>query len=78
MEYISVALADTIMGRYPDPRSIPYREWCYVQGYILAGFEKLFESTLEPGNSITSRSSRTPRSMPKAASPPSPEKASTT
>lgn len=48
MEYISVALADTIMGRYPDPRSIPYREWCYVQGYILAGFEKLFESTREP------------------------------
>ncbi len=47
MEYISVALADTIMGRYPDPRSIPYRDWCYVQGYVLAGFEKLFESTRE-------------------------------
>jgi unsaturated rhamnogalacturonyl hydrolase len=45
---LSMALADTIMSRYPNPDDIPYRRWCYVQGYILCGFEKLWAYT---GNS---------------------------
>jgi rhamnogalacturonyl hydrolase YesR len=47
MENLSVALARTIMTRHPDPRTIPYKPWCYVHGYVLAGFEKLYESTQE-------------------------------
>jgi rhamnogalacturonyl hydrolase YesR len=38
-------LAETIMSRYPNPDDIPYRRWCYVQGYILCGFEKLWLCT---------------------------------
>ena len=49
MEKTSIALANTIMTRYPDPRTIPYRQWCYVHGYFLAGFEKLYESSRDPG-----------------------------
>jgi rhamnogalacturonyl hydrolase YesR len=48
MNNLSIALADTIMARYPDPLTIPYKRWCYVHGYVLAGFEKLYESTREP------------------------------
>ena len=42
---LSIALADTILARYPDPDTIPYRRWCYVQGYWLCGFEKLWTYT---------------------------------
>ena len=45
---LSTALADTILIRFPDPDSIPYRRWCYVQGYVLAGFEKLWQITRDP------------------------------
>ena len=45
---LSIALADTIMKRHPDPLTIPYKRWCYVHGYVLAGFEKLFASTGDP------------------------------
>src|SRR4051794_1846786 len=38
----SIALADSILRRFPDPDDIPYRHWCYVQGYVLCGFEKLW------------------------------------
>ena len=48
MKNLSIALADTIMTRHPDPLTIPYKRWCYVHGYVLAGFEKLYESTREP------------------------------
>jgi rhamnogalacturonyl hydrolase YesR len=41
----SIALADTILARFPDPDTIPYRRWCYVQGYVLCGFEKLWRIT---------------------------------
>ena len=41
----SIALADSIMRRFPDPDSIPYRRWCYVQGFDLCGFEKLWTYT---------------------------------
>jgi unsaturated rhamnogalacturonyl hydrolase len=42
MPPLSHALADTILARYPDPDTIPYQAWCYVQGYVLIGLEKLW------------------------------------
>jgi len=42
---ISIALADSILTRFPDPDEIPYRRWCYVQGYVLCGLEKLYDLT---------------------------------
>jgi rhamnogalacturonyl hydrolase YesR len=48
MAKLSIALADTIMRRHPDPLTIPFRNWCYVHGYVLAAFEKLFASTGDP------------------------------
>jgi rhamnogalacturonyl hydrolase YesR len=42
MKLLSTALADSILARYPDPDTIPYRRWCYVQGYVLIGLEKLW------------------------------------
>jgi len=33
------------MARHPDPLTIPYKSWCYIHGYVLTGFEKLFELT---------------------------------
>jgi rhamnogalacturonyl hydrolase YesR len=48
MRPLSIALADTILARYPDPDSIPYKRWCYVQGYVLCGFEKLWRCTNDP------------------------------
>src|SRR5271169_4511958 len=47
MKDLAVVLADTIMARYPDPTTIPFRRWCYVHGYVLAGFEKLHDATGE-------------------------------
>jgi rhamnogalacturonyl hydrolase YesR len=41
----SVALANTIMTRFPDPSTYPFRSWCYPQGYILMGMDKLWQST---------------------------------
>ncbi len=43
----SVALAESIMARFPDPDDIPFRPWCYVQGYVLSGLEMLYEYTAE-------------------------------
>ena len=48
MNKMSVALADSILTRFPNPDHIPYRSWCYVQGYVLAGFEKLWTYTGDP------------------------------
>ena len=45
MQPIAIALADTVMARYPDPDAIPWRRWCYVQGYALQGFDRLYEYT---------------------------------
>ncbi len=45
MKHMSTALADTILQRFPNPDDIPYRSWCYVQGYVLCGFEKLWAYT---------------------------------
>jgi len=46
-KFWSVAYADSLMARYPDPDSIPHRAWCYTQGYILRGFEMLADKTGE-------------------------------
>jgi rhamnogalacturonyl hydrolase YesR len=48
MKNLAISLADTIMKRHPDPLTIPYRRWCYVHGYLLAGFEKLHALTGDP------------------------------
>ena len=48
MTYLSIALAETILSRFPDPDTIPYRRWCYVQGYVLCGFEQLWQYTGDP------------------------------
>jgi rhamnogalacturonyl hydrolase YesR len=45
MPPLSLALADTILARYPDADQIPWKPWCYMQGYILAGLEKLAART---------------------------------
>ncbi|MBE0696952.1 MAG: glycoside hydrolase family 88 protein, partial [Anaerolineaceae bacterium] len=47
MSGLAEALAASILYRYPDPDEIPYRPWCYVQGYILLGLEKLWLATGE-------------------------------
>src|SRR5436190_18558297 len=47
MKNMSIAMAETILKRFPDPDDIPYLSWCYVQGYVLAGFEKLWTYTGE-------------------------------
>ncbi len=44
-KHLSTALADSILARFPDPDEIPYRRWCYVQGYVLCGLEKLYHLT---------------------------------
>jgi len=41
----SKAIAKTFMERYPDPMDFPWGSWCYPQGYMLLGIEKLWEST---------------------------------
>lgn len=43
----SIALAASIQSRFPNPDDIPYKAWCYVQGYLLAGFEMLWRYTGE-------------------------------
>ena len=48
MSSMSIALANTILARFPDPDTIPYRRWCYVQGYVLCGFEKLWRLSGDP------------------------------
>lgn len=42
---LSDRLAKTIMQRHPDPNTYPWRSWCYPQGYVLMGMDKLFSST---------------------------------
>lgn len=44
-EYYSIAIANTIMDRYPKISEYPYKSWCYTQGYVLMGFVKLWETT---------------------------------
>jgi rhamnogalacturonyl hydrolase YesR len=41
----SEALAATLMARYPDPNSFPWRSWCYPQAFMLLGMARLWKST---------------------------------
>jgi len=41
----SVALAETLMARHPDLRRAWYQPWNYVEGYVLAAFERLHKAT---------------------------------
>jgi rhamnogalacturonyl hydrolase YesR len=45
---MSIVMAENILARFPDPDTIPFRPWCYVQGYVLCGFEKLWAYTGDP------------------------------
>jgi rhamnogalacturonyl hydrolase YesR len=45
MKQMSIAMADSILARFPDPDDIPYRRWCYVQGYVMCGLERLWTYT---------------------------------
>lgn len=45
MASYSELIAKTVMTRYPDPDSYPYRSWCYPQGFVLWGFIRLYEKT---------------------------------
>jgi len=40
-------MAQTLMRRYPDPDTFPYRSWSYPQGFMLWGFIRLYEATGE-------------------------------
>lgn len=40
-------IADTIMRKYPDADSYPYKSWSYPQGFVLWGFIRLYEKTGE-------------------------------
>jgi unsaturated rhamnogalacturonyl hydrolase len=42
---LSVRLADTLLARYPDPDTFPFRTWCYSQGYVLIGMLKVWRAT---------------------------------
>jgi unsaturated rhamnogalacturonyl hydrolase len=42
---LSVRLADTLLARYPDPDTFPFRVWCYSQGYVLVGMLKAWRAT---------------------------------
>jgi len=41
----SKGIAQTVMTRYPSSLTIPFRPWCYPQGYFLMGIDKLWRST---------------------------------
>lgn len=42
---LTVRLADTLLARYPDPDTYPFRVWCYSQGYVLIGMLKVWRAT---------------------------------
>lgn len=39
------AIAQTVMSRNPSALTIPFKAWCYPQGYFLMGVEKLWKET---------------------------------
>ncbi|HET9571167.1 MAG TPA: glycoside hydrolase family 88 protein [Bacteroidales bacterium] len=43
----SQGIAQTVMTRYPSALTIPFKPWCYPQGYFLMGIDKLWRSTGE-------------------------------
>ncbi len=46
-ENLAQRLADTIMSRFPHADQYPYKPWTYPQGFVLWGFERLWEDTKE-------------------------------
>jgi unsaturated rhamnogalacturonyl hydrolase len=44
-QFWSVAMADTIMARWPDFSKAYFNGWTYVNGYALRGFDMLYHST---------------------------------
>lgn len=43
----SEGIAQTVMTRYPSALMIPFKPWCYPQGYFLMGLDKLWQATGE-------------------------------
>lgn len=43
----SEGIAQTVMTRYPSALTIPFKPWCYPQGYFLMGLDKLWQATGE-------------------------------
>ncbi len=43
-KFWSVAMADTVMARYPDYRQAYWKPWSYVHGYMFCGMEMLYRS----------------------------------
>lgn len=41
----SEGIAQTVMTRYPSAVTIPFKPWCYPQGYFLMGVDKLWQAT---------------------------------
>lgn len=41
----SEGIAQTVMTRYPSALLIPFKPWCYPQGYFLTGLDKLWRTT---------------------------------
>lgn len=41
----SERMARTVMTRHPSALTIPFKAWCYPQGYFLTGLDKLWRST---------------------------------
>lgn len=41
----SEGIARTVMTRYPSALTIPFKPWCYPQGYFLTGLGKLWTTT---------------------------------
>lgn len=41
----SEGIARTVMTRYPSALLIPFKPWCYPQGYFLMGLEKMWRDT---------------------------------
>ena len=41
----AILLAESLMRRYPDPDSYPFKSWSYSQGFVLWGFIRLYEYT---------------------------------
>ena len=47
-EFLSTRLADTIVKRFPNPDTYPFKSWCYSQAFALLGFCRLYEDTANP------------------------------
>lgn len=44
-KFWSIAAADTILARHPDFRRAYWRDWTYMNGYVLLGIEQAYRAT---------------------------------